>query len=280
MFGCARILCKWIGRSIAASLVGKQRTMGEVAHLKGERCKVPMIIHQTWKTAEIPAHWQASIDSIKKHMPDWELRLTTDEDNRAFVAEHYPWFLSTYDALPYPIMRADAVRYCLLHKYGGLYLDLDIELTGSLEGLFIDGELFLAQSGNCSVYLTNSIMASVSGHEFWIGLLKEMIKGPPVWSTLLKHLHVMAGSGPYLVDQVAKSGEYSYVLLPPELVSAYSLCDDGRVDKGAYTRPLSGGSSWASIDTLVLNTVYCQWPVLVLLGLALLMLLIWCYAFG
>ena len=30
---------------------------------------------------------------------------------RQLVAEHYPWFLETYDALPKNIMRADAVRH-------------------------------------------------------------------------------------------------------------------------------------------------------------------------
>ena len=29
---------------------------------------------------------------------------------RQLIAEHYPWFLDTYDALPKDIMRADAVR--------------------------------------------------------------------------------------------------------------------------------------------------------------------------
>lgn len=29
---------------------------------------------------------------------------------RQLIAEHYPWFLKTYDELPKNIMRADAVR--------------------------------------------------------------------------------------------------------------------------------------------------------------------------
>ena len=48
-------------------------------------------------------------------------------DVRALVAEHYPWFLETYDALPKNIMRADAVRLwaligCLLLPYGRCFL--------------------------------------------------------------------------------------------------------------------------------------------------------------
>ena len=37
----------------------------------------------------------------------------------------YEWFLETWDAYPYNIERADAIRYFVLHHYGGIYLDLD-----------------------------------------------------------------------------------------------------------------------------------------------------------
>lgn len=37
----------------------------------------------------------------------------------------YPWFLDTFDGYPFPIQRADAIRYFVLAHYGGVYLDLD-----------------------------------------------------------------------------------------------------------------------------------------------------------
>lgn len=37
---------------------------------------------------------------------------------RRLLEEHYPWFLKTYDALPKPIMRADAIRSFYMHRYG------------------------------------------------------------------------------------------------------------------------------------------------------------------
>jgi hypothetical protein len=41
------------------------------------------------------------------------------------MAEEYPWFLETYDGYPFPIQRADAIRYFVLAHFGGTYLDLD-----------------------------------------------------------------------------------------------------------------------------------------------------------
>jgi len=45
---------------------------------------------------------------------------------RALLTDgRYLWFLETFDAYPYPIQRADAIRYFVLHHYGGIYIDLD-----------------------------------------------------------------------------------------------------------------------------------------------------------
>ena len=49
------------------------------------------------------------------------LRLTACANH----ACRYPWFLETFDGYPYPIQRADAIRYFVLHHFGGIYIDLD-----------------------------------------------------------------------------------------------------------------------------------------------------------
>ncbi|KAJ1562433.1 hypothetical protein HK096_009888 [Nowakowskiella sp. JEL0078] len=54
--------------------------------------------------------------------------LRNDDDNRKLVAEHFPWFLETYDRLPKSIHKADATRYCYMYKFGGFYADFDVEV--------------------------------------------------------------------------------------------------------------------------------------------------------
>lgn len=39
--------------------------------------------------------------------------------------DHYPWFLPTYLSYPYNIQRVDVLRYFILHKLGGIYIDLE-----------------------------------------------------------------------------------------------------------------------------------------------------------
>ena len=84
---------------------------------------IPKIIHQTWKTREVPEgfqHWQ---QTVLDHHPDWEYRLWNDEDARTLVATHYPQDLTLYDAMPRNIMRADMMRYYIMDQVGGFYMD-------------------------------------------------------------------------------------------------------------------------------------------------------------
>ena len=86
----------------------------------------PKKIFQTWKEKEISNEvlktWKQSW--IEKN-PTYEYVLWDDADNREFIKEHFPSFLSIYDSYDKNIKRVDAVRYFYLYKYGGIYADLD-----------------------------------------------------------------------------------------------------------------------------------------------------------
>ena len=59
----------------------------------------------------------------------------SDRAARKLIADHYAWFLPTYDAYPYDIQRVDAVRYFILHQHGGVYMDMDIGCRRPLDAL-------------------------------------------------------------------------------------------------------------------------------------------------
>jgi len=89
--------------------------------------EIPHVIHQTWKTHNIPSKFSSWSSTWTSHHPDWEYRIWSDDDNLELVNTSYPWFLETYLNLPKAIMRSDAVRYCYMHRFGGFYVDLDVE---------------------------------------------------------------------------------------------------------------------------------------------------------
>jgi len=84
------------------------------------------IIHVMWATSEIPSRWKRSASSWPDKHPDFVYCVWNDTELEAFVADEYPWLLSTYLAYPYVIQRCDVARYLLLYHYGGTYVDLDV----------------------------------------------------------------------------------------------------------------------------------------------------------
>ena len=97
--------------------------------------KIPKIIHQTWKSKDIPDKYKDFVNSWKKLHPDWEYRLYDDEDCLQLVKTYYPQFLNTYLQLPTPVMKADMFRYLAVHQFGGLYADLDTKAFKSFNEL-------------------------------------------------------------------------------------------------------------------------------------------------
>lgn len=142
----------------------------------------PKIIFQTWKTHTLPKQFAYWAETWKKHNP-YKYVLWDDAENRAFVAEHFDWFLPVYDGYDAGIKRADAIRYMFLYTYGGIYADLDFECLKPFDELlkkYESYDIILGSmesdlsSWHLSNNIPNAIMISKPGCTFWLKVLKEM----------------------------------------------------------------------------------------------------------
>jgi len=115
------------------------------------------------ETETLPSHWKSSQEAWKKFHPTWEYKLWTDEDNRQLIESKFNWFLPIYDSYPYNIQRADAVRYCILYEFGGVYSDLDLEPVKPIDAIFetCQADVYLARSRTWLHTITNSFMAEL-----------------------------------------------------------------------------------------------------------------------
>lgn len=148
---------------------------------------IPRIIHQTWKDRTIPPAWEAYHRSWRRHHPAWELRLWTDHDLRELIRRDYAWFLPIYDGYPHPIQRVDAARYFMLHRYGGLYVDLDFECLRPLDDLLAAHEVVLgvepaahgalhkARTRGLERIVCNALCASTPAHPFWEHVFRRLV---------------------------------------------------------------------------------------------------------
>ena len=101
------------------------------------RPSIPRIIHRVWLgDADLPEEalrWEAT---WRRHHPDWELRLWRDEDLAELVpAEPLSRSRSASE-------RSNLVRYAVLARFGGVYIDTDVECRRPLDPLLRGVEAF------------------------------------------------------------------------------------------------------------------------------------------
>lgn len=108
--------------------------------------------------------------------PDYEVNFMTDEMGEEFVKEHFasqPAVVDTYLALPYPILKADMLRYLLLIHHGGVYNDLDVSCEDTPIDKWIPDEYKNA---------TNLVL----GLEFDAGYDRPLVRQLASWTIMAK----------------------------------------------------------------------------------------------
>ncbi len=91
---------------------------------------IPKKIHYCWFGGNpLPKDAQRYIKSWKKYLPDYEI-IEWNENN--FDLDMYQFTREAYDNGKYAFI-TDVVRLYVLKKYGGIYMDTDVEVLKSLD---------------------------------------------------------------------------------------------------------------------------------------------------
>lgn len=201
---------------------------------------IPRILHQTWRSADIPAHLQGFHESWRRLHPDWEFRLWTDDDNASLLAEHYPEFLPYFrQALP-GILRVDLARLAYLHRHGGVYADLDYEALRPFDPLLEADRAILARERQGigrllrgHDYVINAFMASPPGHPLWLDVMHAMVRTYRPRRRLERHTaHVIRMAVAVLDDRIeARLREHDDVTILPDNAIYPSLPTDRLRDR-------------------------------------------------
>lgn len=94
--------------------------------------KIPKVIHYCWFGGKpLPEEYKKYMESWRKYCPDYEIQ-RWDENNYDITKNKY-----MYDAYQNKLwaLVSDYARLDIIYKYGGIYLDTDVELIKNLDDL-------------------------------------------------------------------------------------------------------------------------------------------------
>ena len=158
----------------------------------------------------------------------------------------------------------DAVRYFILHKYGGIYIDLDIGCNSNLD--FMRVANFSAPMTH-PIGISNDVMASVPGNAF----LERAIRRLPYWNhwMFLKYIQVMFGTGPMFLTTL-------YATASSAVKDSVSVVDPAVYGKYDFSGRAAfyhlHGSSWHGDDAFFFLWVDTHKSLFVAFGLLLMII--------
>lgn len=115
---------------------------------------IPKIIHQTFKTSKLPLLTRWHIARFRKKNPDYTYEFYDDQRIEAFLSHEYgAEVLSLYKKINIGAAKADFFRYAVLYKKGGVYVDIDSGINGSLNQFIEPGDsAIITREGNPDLF--------------------------------------------------------------------------------------------------------------------------------
>lgn len=184
---------------------------------------IPKIIHQFWTGAPMPTLYRIYVNELIEMHPTWEHRLWKMDELAKQQNNFYNWPLveaaeKVSPKAPQQLI-SDILRYEILHQYGGVWLDVDMDPNKPIDPLCVETEGWACWE-EPGKWVNNAALASAPRSawlkEIILGLADNIDRNPDAVNSIK--------SGPqYITPIVLKHGvtvypkEYFYPYLWNEL---------------------------------------------------------------
>jgi mannosyltransferase OCH1-like enzyme len=154
---------------------------------------IPKIIHQTFKTSTLPFITRWHISRLKKNNPEYLYEFYDDTRIEAFLKEEFPAStLELYNRLNIGAAKADFFRYAVLIRKGGIYLDIDSSIKGSLNDFIKpDDTAVISNEGNPGLFVQWALVYEPN-HPFLLKTL-ELVLDNILGNKYPNDVHKMTG---------------------------------------------------------------------------------------
>lgn len=173
---------------------------------------IPKVIHYIWVGPNpLGKLQQRCIDSWKKHLPDYQFKLWTENNLPKEVLEHR-YVKTMYKKKKWAFV-SDYIRFWVLNREGGIYLDTDTEVLKNFDDL-LDHSVFFGKTKD------GVVAAGVIGAESEQRVIKDILElydKDQSFNT--------TRTSPRTVTSVLEKGNYEEVVVYD--YQYFNPCDDG-----------------------------------------------------
>jgi mannosyltransferase OCH1-like enzyme len=178
------------------------------------RTPAPLNILQTWKTTELIIEHYDLVMKMRSHNPNAKNLFFVDENIEQFVLMFFPTYFDAFKRFRYTIQRIDFFRYLAVYHYGGLYLDLDMDIVKGFDDLDRSKAIFPIETRDPesgSILIGNYAFYAPPNHPFLLHIINSIVN-PIITETEIQaaqqghgdpkeHVYVYFTTGPELVTK-------------------------------------------------------------------------------
>lgn len=135
---------------------------------------IPRVIHRVWIGGEEPEWTREFAEGWK--LPGWQLRQWDDENVEELFPLRNQMFYDNADLYaPDHVgqLRTDVLRYEILERFGGVYVDADLECVKPPDKLLDGADCFAVWEVD-GIWVNNAFMGSVPTHPFIESLVTKL----------------------------------------------------------------------------------------------------------
>jgi mannosyltransferase OCH1-like enzyme len=150
----------------------------ELINNKNKPEVIPRNIFQAWHSNNLPNSVKFCIENIKRCNPNFNHYLYDEEQCREFIKEHFSEdILKAYDSIVPAAIKIDLWRYCVLYKYGGIYLDVKYFCVNGFNfNYLLDKEYFCKDIKDSGSGIYNAIIICKPNNEIMKKCIDEVVK--------------------------------------------------------------------------------------------------------
>lgn len=153
-------------------------SFGGLEKEKGNKETWPKVIFQLWHSPEdVSIQMIQRTEELKTQHPDFYYQLFFLDTAREFIRENFESkVLVAFDSIIPFAFKSDLWRYCMLYKYGGIYLDMKYECTNGFRFSQLDTtqEYYVFDVNRDSIY--NGFIVAKPNNRIFLHTINQIVK--------------------------------------------------------------------------------------------------------